>query len=61
MPLLVHNFQSERKLVDWLEMRRGEHGSPESFYGWLEGYLDEGNEICVGGYELDYTTICELF
>ena len=61
MLLLVHNFQSERKLINWLEMRQCEHESPESFYGWLESYLDEGNEICVSGYRLDYTQICEIF
>ena len=59
--LLVRNFQSEIKLIQWLDMEQGKHESPESFYGWLEGYLEEGNEICIQGSRLDYATICEIF
>ncbi len=58
--LLIFDFQNEKKLTEWLNRHRDEHSTPDSFYGWLENLLDEGNEIVVRGYNYTYTDCCEL-
>ena len=46
---IVRTFTNEEKLIEWLEDRKIDFGSHESFREWLSSYYINGNKIEVCG------------
>jgi len=46
---VVRTFANESRLIEWLEDRKSDMGSHDSFREWLSDYYIEGNKIEVCG------------
>ena len=48
------DFTSRHRLKEWLESKSWKFYSIESFYDWLEKFIDEGNILAVRGEYIDF-------
>lgn len=57
---VVRTFTNVAQLIEWLEDRNWDCGSPEAFNEWLQDFFENGNEIQVHGESYDYMSCREL-
>ena len=48
------DFTSRHRLKEWLESKSWKFDSMETFYDWLEKFIDEGNILAVRGEYIDF-------